>query len=107
MSFEPEFLELMKDTIKVRRKAGTDVWGRASIGLTIEKHRARVVHHPKVVESGNETVTSRVHAWVAGNPDIKPGDEVTLPDGSRPPLLAVSKFPDETGNIHHEVLNFA
>jgi hypothetical protein len=102
MTIEPEYLELMVDTVMIAPATSRNAYGADSYGTPVA-HRARVVRKNQMVrtDSGQELV-SRTQAWIYGAPGITPRDQITLPDGTHPQILSVDRFPDENGP-HHEV----
>jgi hypothetical protein len=61
-----------------------------------------VVRRPTLVrtDDGREVV-SNATIYVAGDQSITAEDQVTLPDGTTPPILTVYSYPDDEG-IHHQ-----
>ncbi len=100
---EPDLLALMPHTVTVEPLTGRDDYGRPTYGAAVQ-YRARVVGKQKLVRAadGAERVSATT-VYLASAPGVGPEDRITLPDGSRPPILAVSKVPDEKG-AHHEVV---
>ncbi len=105
MTFEPEFEDLMRDAITLERAGAKDLQGKASYA-TAESLKCRLVRRNRMVRRADgEMVVSSAQAWVSGAPGVTVEDRVTLPDGSRPALLAVEQYPDGDGP-HHERLLF-
>lgn len=100
---EKDFLALMPHTVTIQPLTGRDEYSRPTYGPGIQ-YRARVVGKQKLVRAadGSERVSATT-IYVVGVSGISPEDRITLPDGSQPPILAVSRMPDERGD-HHEVV---
>lgn len=107
MTIEPEFSELMTDTLTIERAgASNSIYGGVAYGAP-ETFQGRLVkQNNAVVGNSGDTVVSRAKFWVYGTPGIKAGDRATLEDGSHPDILSVEQFPDEDGP-HHEVVYFS
>lgn len=107
MPIEPEFLDLMPDTI-VARAPGTarNLRGELTgLGEPVP-HRARVVYRARALRNdAGDVVTSSTQAYVYGAPGLTTEYVITLPDGSEPPVIMVERFPDEDGP-HHEIVWF-
>ncbi len=105
MSWSTEFAELMPHTVQIAALASfsTDGYGDAVYG-TASTFTARVVGKQTLVRTfeGTEELATTI-VYVASTGTINPSDRITLPDGSTPPLLAVSTFPDEDGTHHHKL----
>lgn len=103
MPIERDFLALMPHQVTIQRFTGRDLFGQPQYGPP-EVYRARVVGKQRLVRSrdGTEKV-SATQVYVFGAPAVSVEDRITLPDGSQPPILAVSRVPDETGD-HHVVI---
>ena len=78
----------------------TEVW---STGVS---YAARVVGKQTLVKTfeGTEELATTV-VYVKTSSTFGASDQITLPDGSTPPLLAAETYPDETG-VHHAKLMF-
>ncbi len=100
---EPDLLALMFHTVTVEPFTGRDEYGRPTYGAATQ-YRARVVGMQRLVRTpdGAEKVSATT-VYLASAPGVGPEDRVTLPDGSQPPILVVSRMPDDRG-WHHEVV---
>jgi hypothetical protein len=107
MAWSTELDALMPHTITVAGLAsfttagyGTPAFGSAST------YTARVVGKQILVDTfrGTEELTKTV-VWVKATSTFGPSDQITLPDGTTPELLAVETYPDEDGS-HHQKLMF-
>ena len=111
MSFEPAFLELMKQSITVRRftKASTAGSSAGSYGgptytsAAASTYRGRLVlKHTKVPSPGGVEFVGDHVAWLATTAVINQRDKVTY-SGTTYEILGVGRYPDETG-LHHTKL---
>ena len=107
MSWSTELEALMPHTITVAGLASftTDGYGEPSFG-SASTYQARVVGKQTLVETfrGTEELAKTV-VYVAATSTFGPSDQITLPDGTTPELLAVESYPDEDG-AHHMKLMF-
>ena len=108
MSFDAALLPLMTSTLKVSTRTTHSNYGEPSFAATTASYRARIVEKPGYIRTGEgEDIAYHTVAWVrsTGAVSITASDRVTLPDGSRPPVIAVERFPDEDLE-HHVKLTF-
>ena len=83
-----------------------DNYGEPTFSTATTKIRARIVYKPTVVlDFLGEEVIANITAWVASTSDLATTSQYTLPDDSTPPLVSISRYPDEDG-LHHQVLHF-
>ena len=95
-----DFTDLMADEITHKALSSRDAYGAPTYG-TGTAYTARVVFKPTWIRADDGTqVVARGVVWIAGTPNIDPQDQITLPDGTTPPILAVMRIPDENG-MHH------
>ncbi len=104
MSFEPDFLQMMGQTITVSTRSSLSADGHASYSSDPVDYPARIVTSNKQVrdQRGNVVRSSHV-AWIASTETLVAESKYELPDGSSPPVLLVESYPDETGTHHHKV----
>ena len=95
----------MPETVTHAEFAGrsTDGYGAPIYG-TPANFRARVLENPHLVTTreGAE-VMARGVVWVATATTIGPEDQITLPDGTTPPIVAVDRVSDQDGTHHMKV----
>lgn len=107
MAWTDALLGLMSTSVTVNTLSGfsTDGYGIVSYSTGGATYKARVVSQQTMVRSfeGAEELATTV-AWVASTSTFGPADQVTLPDGSAPPLLAVETFRDEDGVTHSKLM---
>lgn len=104
MPIDADLLELMSQTVDVEPCVGQNVHGEASYGPPV-RLPARVVDRLRLVRdaAGKEMLSTTTVYVGAADPAMSPGDRVTLPDGRRPPILAVARYPDEEGGCYQEL----
>ena len=106
MSWDVAFDDLMNDTVTVASVASRDVYGARTFNTAVSYSNCRVVYKTQRIVNfeGKETFAAGT-VWFSGSdlPDISPHDQLTLPDTTTPPILQVSKFPDEDGDHHIKV----
>lgn len=110
MSWDPEFDDLLSQVVTRRPYTGQDGYGQPAFGSS-ETVQCRIVYKPEILRrrgggeaSGviRETVASaKVYCRAIVGWGLR--DEITLPDGNKPPILEVRTYPDEDGP-HHEVV---
>lgn len=89
-----------------RRPDGTVVknaYGAVQYGLSVA-YPAQVSGDVRMVRTaaGNEQV-SNTTIIVAADTPLTTDDRLTLPDGTRPPVLSIATKPDAAGNLVREV----
>lgn len=101
-----DFSDLMNQVVSHAESASVGEYGGHAFGSAVD-YSARVVYKSKLIrqKDGSE-VLSRGVIWFQTNIDISVEDEVTLPDGSTPPLLMVDRYSDETNDFHHTKVFF-
>jgi hypothetical protein len=97
----------MQQQIRVEPLTGQDQWAQPTFGTAVVL-QARIVEQPqKITTKEGLEVVSRLTAWVdSGSTVIGPQDRIELPDGTTPPVLAVARMPDESGEVHHTRISF-
>lgn len=103
MAAVSEWSDLFAHTITHKPFSSRDEFGAVTYGAGTS-FSARLVEKPTHVRGsdGNEVVARGV-VWILGTPSIDAEDQIVLPDGSTPPILAVSKPADEIGTHHVKV----
>jgi hypothetical protein len=110
VSYETEFDEFMTDKIVRRPYTGRDDYGKAQVGSPVTV-MGRVVYKPELVRTnagGGATnavreVVAKARVYFSGVPGWGMSDQITLPDGTSPAILAIPTYPDEDGE-HHQVV---
>jgi len=98
-----DWKDLMPDTVGVYELVSRDEYGDPTYG-TRASYDARIVRKPtRVIDSAGDEVMAKGMVWIATTATIDPEDAIELPDGTRPPILSVSRFPDESGDHHIKV----
>jgi hypothetical protein len=103
---EPEFLELMTQTVTVGQAVSTDEYGKRirSTGVPYPCHVS--VKSQEVAARAGGTITSVGQAWLAGYyPELDTADGAEVTGMGRVPIVAVQHVYDEAGP-HHTVLHF-
>lgn len=105
MTIEPDFLELMPDTITLKGESSVDGWGKPTYGSAVS-FSAHVEHSSDVVRTqSNREVVERGKAYLYGVSSANEYDEITLPDGEVREVLKNEFWSDENGD-HHSVIHF-
>jgi hypothetical protein len=99
---EPELAELLTQTLTVEPKTGRDKYDRLTYGPAVS-YGCRVTNKQVLVAlPDGSTRTSRAYVILdADAAALDREDKVTLPDGSKPPILSITPLNDEDGSVHH------
>lgn len=98
-----DFSDMLADTVRLKKKSGTDGYGKPSYG-TPDTYKARVVYKQRLVRTAlGEEVVATGNVLIEGTPVINSDDLLELPDGSTPIILTTSRTPDEKGAHHTRV----
>lgn len=98
-----DFLPLMPETVSVASYTGSDGYGQPQHGSPVD-YRARVIYRAKLVRAANgEETVARGEVWLATTTAIDEQDQITLPDGTTPPILMVEQLSDADGPHHTKV----
>lgn len=102
---ERDFLAWFKQTVTIEPFIGVNAYAEPQYGVPVQ-YSAFVQRKTKLVRdrTGREVV-STAQVYLDGTVNIGVQDRITLPDGSQPIVLSVEVLPDETGAIHHRVVN--
>ena len=106
MSFDAQLLSLMPSTIKVSTRTTHSFSGTPSFASSTTSYRARIVSKPGYIRGPEqEEIEYRTVAWArsTGATSITASDRVTLPDGSRPPVVGVERYADQDGQHHVKI----
>ena len=107
MAYETDFNELLVQTLKVRTLSSVSAGGAPTFSGTTSSYSCRAKKVTKFVrdaQGGARMATDEV--WVASTGTFVPTSRYELPDGTTPPLLYVTSYPDEDGSHHHQRLIF-
>lgn len=101
MPLEPEFLELMTQTILRRPSASVDSYGARTYAAPIE-HACHIDGATtEVIGADGNTITADGSLWMDYAPDARTSDTITLPGDLRPrKIITVKTVYDETGPHH-------
>ena len=101
-----DWSDLFTQTITHAAFNTRDSYGKSSFDSGVN-YSARIVFKQKLVrkDDGSE-VLSRGIVWILGNPTITSEDQITLPDGSTPPILSYEQ-PSDEDVAHHVKVFFA
>lgn len=98
-----DFKDLMPATVTLRAVSVLDDYGRPQFGAG-EDYRSRVSYESaKVRAASGEEVVARGSVWLASAVVVTPEDQIVLPDGTTPPILAIERVPDEAGSHHTKI----
>ena len=105
MSFERQFRTMMPHTVTVRTLASKSADGSPTYSTAASTYTARVVTAQRQIRDGSGNVKmAAFDVWIASTGSLSPQSRFTLPDGSSPPVLSLSSYPDEDGTHHTKVV---
>jgi hypothetical protein len=106
MAIESLLTDLMVQSITIAAVSSKDAYGKRTWGSpsTINQCRVQSGDH-KVLDSLGQEKVANGRVYVPGAPTLTLNDKITLPDGSTPPILAISRLSDERGS-HHSIIHY-
>lgn len=96
----------MPSTIKISTRGSHNNYGEPSFGASTTNYRARILEKPGYLRTGESESIEYSHiVWArsTGATSITASDRVTMPDGSKPPVLRVERYGDEDGENHVKI----
>ena len=102
-----DFFDMMPHSITHRAPATWSAYGKPATYGAATSYRARVKYEIKstVNRASGQDALSVTTVWIGGTPTLTLFDQITLPDGSAPPILNWEVLPDESGT-HHVTVYF-
>jgi len=101
-----DFLDMMPHTIQLSEFSGSSDSYGAPVYNSPVSYSARVSYKPILVKNKQgEEVVARGVVWVGAAITIATEDQIELPDGTTPPIMAVDSLADEDG-LHHSKVYF-
>ncbi len=98
-----DWKDMMPATITHAEFSARSAYGAPQFGTPVS-YRARVVYKPRLVRGADGAeVISPVTVWLAEYVNVGAQDQITLPDGTTPTVIAVEKVPDEVGAHHTRI----
>lgn len=105
MSAINDWLDMMPHTVTHAAYAGRTAYGAPAFGSPAS-YRARVSYEASYIrKTDGSEVLARGNVILAGTPAVTPEDQITLPDGSTPQIIAADMHADEHGP-HHTSVHF-
>lgn len=103
MALDPDLLALMPHTVTIAARSSLNGDGSPAFGEGVD-WAARVQGQSRNVRNAQgEEVVSTSRVYVGGLSGITATGRITLPDGTSPPILAVSTVADESGDLYEVV----
>ena len=107
MGILADLRDLFTQTVSVKPFSSVDDYGQSVYGAAVE-HTARVVaRQRRVFDTEGVERISVAEVWLLTAPGSVAADfvkgQLTLPDGTTPPILNVERIPDEDGDHHVKV----
>jgi hypothetical protein len=102
-ALDPQFKDLMPETVQVVVSGTRNSYGELSYGATTS-FSAHVQKRQKMIRADNgDELTSDTVVYIYGDAGLELDSQLTLPGGTVRVVLAVDSVTDETGNIHHQI----
>ena len=102
-----DFVDCMPTSVTIKPVTALDKYGEKTYG-TAQTIKAKIMErNERLAITGGEEIVARgrVILGAISSPTVTTKDQLTLPDGSTPEILAVQPVNDEVG-LHHEVIIF-
>jgi len=97
---------MMPHQVLVEPFASRDAWGNPTYGALVA-YQGRIVNkRTKVINRQGNEVISNTTIFMTTASGISIDDRITLPSGyypARPPIIGISRFPDEYGAYYSEL----
>lgn len=104
MPFSSDFADVLKDEVSLAHLASRDDYNVPSYGTPSTGLKCRIVHKNTLIRDRNGSdVVSTSQIWLDYDADTTVESQITMPDGSNPPILSVEKYPDESGNYFMKI----
>ena len=101
-----DFAELLNQTVTVKALSSRDSYGKPTYGAGTS-YSARVSFKARLIRGADDRLhQARGEVWLQSNVAVALDDQITLPDGTTPPILAVERAADEDGTVHHTKIIF-
>lgn len=103
-SLDAALLDMMNETITVKTLASVNNYGEEThTGTTT--YSAYIDRSPSITRDGQgREVVASATLYVASE-TISVTDQIVMPNGTTPPIVNVSTYYDEDGDIHHQVVS--
>jgi len=91
----------MNQTVTHKALSSEDAYGKPTYAAGTD-YDARVTERDqKITDFNGQEIIARGEVWINGTPTIDPQDQLVLPDGSTPRIVAVRRVADDDGSWHH------
>lgn len=97
-------LALLNQVITIESATGVDAYGQSRYGTAVLVHSRVEGRNRKVLDAQGNEVVSSTTIYVDGPTVITTASRITLPDGTKPVILAIAEMPDIDGTPHHKVI---
>ena len=97
MALDVEFLDMLTETVAIKPWSSQDEYTEPTYGTSVN-YKARVSGKRTLVRNAEGQEVVSTHAVYLGQYlAASTKDEITLPDGTKPPVLSVKQSPDDAG----------
>ena len=101
---DASLLLLLNQLITIEPTTGMDAYGQSSYGTGVSV-KARVEGKNRMVmDAQGNNVVSGTTIYVDGITVVATSSRITLPNGTKPLVLAIAEMPDINGTCHHKII---
>lgn len=94
----------LRQTVAIEPFSAYNDYGEPTYGTAVSNN-ARIVQKTKMVrDAGGKEVVSTTQIYVNGSATVATTSRITLPDGTKPLILAIDITPDARGNAYLKVI---
>ena len=87
----------LMSAVSLRSQTGLNDYGEPSVGTATSHSAVLIRRDRKVISTAGAEVVSNMTVLIPENVSVKVTDQITLPDGSKPPIIAVESILDANG----------
>lgn len=102
----PALAALLTEALMIRHYTGQDAYGKPTYGAAQTYPAREEFRIRKILDQAGQERISRAKVFFDRNVSIGLRDQVTLSDGTVPPILAVYAVRDTAGALHHSEVFF-
>jgi hypothetical protein len=108
MAIDSDLLELMSDSVTIYAHSSVDAYGKRTASGSGTTYDCRVIYKNQLMKDNNGREVLSMGRVIVPNAlsGITTNAKITLPDGTNPPIISISRLTDETSSNHHSVVMF-
>jgi hypothetical protein len=98
MAIDPALQALAPHTVNIANRTGVDAFNKPTYSADVE-YDCLIEYKPRMVRTmaGQEKVSGAA-IYLTSAPGITTDDRVTLPDGTKPQILSIGRWPNLSGD---------